>query len=188
MDKENEIPRRNRLDLNIKAEKTIYDAMLEIEKLPADPKLTEAITLLTKAKDLVSDFVDFKLKIVDLELAKILKNEGYSIPCEYYYQDKDLPYSSRGLKKMKNGGKQNHNFCSADFIYSAPPLNDALSWLHGKAIEYATSFLYDMKNDFDRDEIVQIYKKQYDKYWECSYGKFLDHWSKYGWEIVKNKI
>ena len=55
---ENEIPRRNRLDLNVPAEKAIYDAMQEVEKLPADVKLTEALTLLAKAKDLVSDFVD----------------------------------------------------------------------------------------------------------------------------------
>jgi len=57
---ENEIPRRSRLDLNTPAEKAIYDAMQEVEKLPADVKLTEAVTLLAKAKDLVSDFVDEK--------------------------------------------------------------------------------------------------------------------------------
>lgn len=57
---ENEIPRRNRLDLNTPAEKAIYDAMREVEKLPADVKLTEAVMLLAKAKDLVSDFVDAK--------------------------------------------------------------------------------------------------------------------------------
>jgi len=32
--------------------------MQEVEKLPADPKLTEAVILLSKAKDAVSDFVD----------------------------------------------------------------------------------------------------------------------------------
>lgn len=57
---ENEIPRRSRIDLNTPAEKAIYDAMQEVEKLPADVKLTEAVTLLAKAKDLVSDFVDAK--------------------------------------------------------------------------------------------------------------------------------
>lgn len=55
---DNEIPRRKRLDLNVPAEKAIYDAMQEVEKLPADVRLTEAVILLTKAKDLVSDFVD----------------------------------------------------------------------------------------------------------------------------------
>lgn len=55
---DNQIPRRNRLDLNTPAEKAIYDAIQEVEKLPADVKLTEAVTLLAKAKDLVSDFVD----------------------------------------------------------------------------------------------------------------------------------
>ena len=57
---ENEFQRRSRLDLNTPAEKAIYDAMQEVEKLPADVKLTEAVTLLAKAKDLVSDFVDEK--------------------------------------------------------------------------------------------------------------------------------
>jgi hypothetical protein len=53
-----EIPRRNRLDLNTLAELAIHNAMEEVEKAGADVKLTEAITLLAKAKDLVSDFVD----------------------------------------------------------------------------------------------------------------------------------
>lgn len=57
---ENEIPRRNNLELNTPAEKAIYDAMQEVEKVGADPKLTEAVTLLAKAKDIVADFVDGK--------------------------------------------------------------------------------------------------------------------------------
>ncbi len=53
-----EILRRNRIDLNTPAEKAIYDAMQEIEKAGADVRLTEAIMLLSKAKELVGDFVD----------------------------------------------------------------------------------------------------------------------------------
>jgi len=53
-----DIPRRNRLDLNTPAEKAIYDAMQEVEKAGADLKLTEAVTLLSKARDLVADYVD----------------------------------------------------------------------------------------------------------------------------------
>jgi hypothetical protein len=55
-----EFPRRNRLDLNTPAELAIVNAMYEVEKLGADVKLTEAIILLQKAKDLIADYVDEK--------------------------------------------------------------------------------------------------------------------------------
>jgi len=78
------------------------------------------------------------IDLVDLELAKRLKEEGYSIPTQYYYQDKDLPYSSKGLKKMKNDEKLNHNSFD-DFIYSAPSFKEGVEWLHGKHINYESS-------------------------------------------------
>ena len=58
MENVTDFPRRNSLDLNTPAELSIYNAMQEVEKLPANEKLTEAVMLLAKAKDLVSDFVD----------------------------------------------------------------------------------------------------------------------------------
>jgi hypothetical protein len=58
---ETEIPRRNRLDLNTPAERAIYDAMQEVEKIGADTRLTEAVILLSKAKELVADFIDAKM-------------------------------------------------------------------------------------------------------------------------------
>lgn len=57
---ENEIPRRNRLDLNTPAEKAIYEAIQEVEKVGADTKLTEVIVMLGKARNLLSDYVDGK--------------------------------------------------------------------------------------------------------------------------------
>lgn len=56
----NEIPRRNRLDLNTPAEKAIHDAIQKVEKVGADPKLTDVVVMLAKAKDLLSDYVDGK--------------------------------------------------------------------------------------------------------------------------------
>lgn len=53
-------PRRSRLDLNEPAEIAIRNAVNEIEKIGADTRLTEAVMLLAKAKDLVSDFIDKK--------------------------------------------------------------------------------------------------------------------------------
>ena len=38
----------------------------------------------------------------------------------------------------------------------------------------------------ERNEIVRIYKKRLNKYWKCSYGAFLDNWSKADWVIVDN--
>lgn len=50
--------RRNRIDLMSPAEKAIYDAMQEVEKMPADVRLTDAVELLQQAKNKVSDYVD----------------------------------------------------------------------------------------------------------------------------------
>lgn len=52
------IKRRCRLDLCTPAEVAIFQAMQKVEMMGADIKLTEAVTLLARAKDLVSDFVD----------------------------------------------------------------------------------------------------------------------------------
>jgi hypothetical protein len=54
----NQFPRRNRLDLNTPAELAIHEAIQKTEEVGADKKLTEAIILLDKAKNLVSDYVD----------------------------------------------------------------------------------------------------------------------------------
>lgn len=51
-------PRRSRLDLNTPAELSIFNAIQEVEKAGCDVRLTDAINLLSKAKDLVADYVD----------------------------------------------------------------------------------------------------------------------------------
>lgn len=55
-----ETPRRNRLDLNVPAESAIYNAIREVEKMPPSIRLTEAVTLLSKARGIVSDYIDGK--------------------------------------------------------------------------------------------------------------------------------
>lgn len=57
----NDFPRRSRLDLNTPAEKAIYDAMQEVEKMAADERLTDAVELLQQAHDKVADYVDEQL-------------------------------------------------------------------------------------------------------------------------------
>jgi hypothetical protein len=54
----NEIPRRNQLNKNVEAELAINIAISEVEKLPADVRLTDAVMKLTEAFNLVADYVD----------------------------------------------------------------------------------------------------------------------------------
>ena len=55
---DNTIPRRNRIDQFTPAEKGIWDAVQAVEALPADPRLTDAVVLLARAREKVADFVD----------------------------------------------------------------------------------------------------------------------------------
>jgi len=55
---DNTFPRRSRLDLCTPAEVAIYNAMQEVEKVGADVRLTDAVNLLSQAKDKVADYVD----------------------------------------------------------------------------------------------------------------------------------
>jgi hypothetical protein len=55
-------PRRWRLELNTPAELAIREAMLAVEGMEAHPLLTEAISLLDKARNKVADFVELNDK------------------------------------------------------------------------------------------------------------------------------
>lgn len=52
------IPRRCFIDKLTPGEKAIYDAIVEVEKIPGDVRLTEVSAMLARAKDLLSDFID----------------------------------------------------------------------------------------------------------------------------------
>ncbi len=58
MENKNEVPRRIRLDLNEPAELAIYEAMMAVEKMPGDIRLTHAGIKLQEAKNLVADYID----------------------------------------------------------------------------------------------------------------------------------
>ena len=53
-----EIPRRCRVDRWCEAELAISRAVDEVEKMPADVRLTDAVILLSAARGKVADFVD----------------------------------------------------------------------------------------------------------------------------------
>lgn len=47
--------------MNTPAEKAIYNAMQEVEAMPADERLTDAVELLQEAHNKVADYVDEQL-------------------------------------------------------------------------------------------------------------------------------
>mgnify|MGYP001559835293 CR=1 FL=1 len=53
-----DIPRRIQLDRLSQAELAIRQAVIEVEKLPADRRLTDAVILLGAARDSVADYID----------------------------------------------------------------------------------------------------------------------------------
>lgn len=53
-----EAPRRCYLELMTPAELAIRAAMAEVEKMPADVRLTDAVVFLSHASDKVADYVD----------------------------------------------------------------------------------------------------------------------------------
>lgn len=68
----NDIPRRSRQDLMHESELAIVHAVDIIEGMDADVRLTEAINLLSQAREKVADYIDAKLeqKIDHIEHAK----------------------------------------------------------------------------------------------------------------------
>lgn len=55
-----EMPRRNDSTQQCNAEQSISGAIRDVERMPADPRLTDAVVLLTQAQAKVADFVDDK--------------------------------------------------------------------------------------------------------------------------------
>lgn len=68
----NNLPRRRVFEKMTDAEKSLYNSIVEIEKMPANPKLTEAQRMVMDAMEIVSDFVDGKTMEVDCNYSKVV--------------------------------------------------------------------------------------------------------------------
>jgi len=70
-----------------------------------------------------------EVDIVDLETAKTIKRLGYNEPSHWYYQDIDLTFCERGLKRVKYGkNRMNHN--RYEDFYSAPNKDEFTKWFN----------------------------------------------------------
>lgn len=61
-----EIPRRNRMDKWSTAEKAIYDAIQEVEKMGCDIRLTEVVIKLSEAQNSIADYIDAEIIIIHI--------------------------------------------------------------------------------------------------------------------------
>lgn len=111
-------------------------------------------------------------KIADIELCKKLREEGYSKPTEYFWQDKDLPYLPAGLRKMKEGKKINHNNYD-DFLFSAPTKQEAVEWLIGKKMFYESStvMLLNKKSEINKNDYAHMHDCVLDLTWNTTKTK-----------------
>jgi hypothetical protein len=80
-------PRRNNLQLMTPIEHTIFDIMQDVEKLGADILLTQAITKLHEARELVADYIDRPIKFLAIE--EVAAKYGQNINCNYLNPDGD---------------------------------------------------------------------------------------------------
>lgn len=89
--------------------------------------------------------------LVDLDFAKYLKSIGFNKPTKYFWQDMDLPFSTRGLKWNKGKRKLNNNRFD-DWIYSAPTVDEAIMWMTKNTPTHITSPDFDLfQNYFNQD-------------------------------------
>ena len=56
-------PRKAALCFNAPSELAIHEAIQKVEELGADVRLTEAVILLAKAKELVSEYIDERVSV-----------------------------------------------------------------------------------------------------------------------------
>ena len=85
--------------------------------------------------------------LVDLDFAKYLKSVGFNKATKYFWQDKDLSYSERGLKWNKGKKKLNNNRFD-EWIYSAPTIDEAITWLLKKTPEFSVSPDFELWKDY----------------------------------------
>lgn len=94
-----------------------------------EDKIYDVNNINEKILDFFQNMNIYPDNVVDLNTSKYLKSIGYNKPSHWYWQDKDLYFVEKGLKRVKiHKRRMNHNKYD-DFIYSAPTKNEVIHWL-----------------------------------------------------------
>jgi hypothetical protein len=114
--------RRNRMDLFSPAELAIYNAQVEVEKIGADVRLTNAGILLQQARYLVADFIDgvdqssptpteSKDEVLREQFAKIV---NWLYPTYSKYWGSDTPNCNKWYER---GTMPDRNYYTTEELY-----------------------------------------------------------------------
>lgn len=69
--------------------------------------------------------------LINFELARVLKEKGFNTSVEKYYHKQD-PDGKSYVVSLKSGIKENRNFHSYAWRYSAPTISEVVMWLYEK--------------------------------------------------------
>lgn len=72
----NGTPRRNRIDLSTPAESAIRQAIIAVEEAGCDPLLTDAVVLLSQAKNKVADFIDIEISGLETWVVQLIEHNN----------------------------------------------------------------------------------------------------------------
>ena len=96
-----DIPRRARIDRWVPAEQAIQDAVEAVEALPADERLTKAVTLLGEARHAVADYVD-GVAAYDVYLASTRQERDGGARGEGAAMSEESP-ERQALRRLRDG-------------------------------------------------------------------------------------
>jgi len=93
-------------------------------------------TIIPMTEQEFSVYVSEWATVVSLEDALYAKANGFSKPTYHYYTLIDLPYSKKGLKRVKAGRRRaNHNKLKGHIICSAPQQDVFDKWKANRSLE-----------------------------------------------------
>lgn len=142
MSKEQEISRRIQMDKMEPAEISIIGAMMAVEEMGADEKLTKAIDKLKEAKDLVADYIDGNNPIINSNKPKIVCLCG-STRFSEAFQQANLNETLEGNIVLSIGCdmKSDHDLFSDLSDAALSEIKEKLDELHKRKIDLADEVL-----------------------------------------------
>jgi hypothetical protein len=141
---------RNRMDLWTPAELAIYNAMREVEKMPASVTLTNAVIKLSEAQSLVADYLDESLDSTQADETKKCNGRCGMNYCDEY-----------GCIENKPEGDVSHLLVKPTVNPQAIPAPQSVPIIPGSAVWAFNRKQELSKQGLTKEEIIDIMKKEF---------------------------